>query len=317
MTRKTEKRRALLWAAGAAAAGVGLSLALYRHPLVIAKWYVRRTLILAGLRQRINPRGGGQLSYYHRRRRRDRSDETVVLVHGLGGHAGDWYKTVRSLQDYDVVVVDLPGHGDSQLDGLDWGSETIFEIFSELLDEATGTKPVILVGNSLGGWISMLYAMAFPQRVEKLILVNSAGLHFHVRRRDFVPESRDDARRIIDAVFGQKAPRLPNFMLDSIIEHAGESPIVHAIESREEAPFIDDHLSELKVPTEIIWGAEDQLLPKEHAYRFQERIPEARLHLIEGAGHSPQVEEARLFNQLLCNLLESKACGDGPRVVRY
>lgn len=299
------QKKALLLAAGLGTLGVGLGLsfALYRHPLTLTRWYTRRVLGLSGLRHVIEHHPEGKLSYFTRGAPQDTPKAVVVLVHGLGGDSGNWYKTIKCLRHHDIVALDLPGHGDSQLADQDWTAETLFALFCRLIDSATEDRPVILVGNSMGGWLSILYTLANPHRVQKLILVNSAGLQFPIRRNLLLPETRRDAQQMIESVFGDHAPRLPSFLLDSLIRQSHQSPIAHALEGVDHPSFIGDRLQEISVPTEIIWGNRDQIIPWEHAERFLHNIPDARLHLIDGAGHSPQVGSPREFNQLLSRIL--------------
>ncbi len=309
MTDKKRRRR-IFWASlalGTAGVALGLSVVLYRHPIAALEWYARRTLGLAGLRQRLVEHRRGVWSYFDRPGPDTGSPVTVVLVHGLGGQAGNWFKTVRSLRNYEVVVLDLPGHGDCTFEQLDWTSETVFELFVQLVDEATHDRPLVLVGNSMGGWLSLLYSLKFPHRVARLVLVNSAGLEFDYDRRLLMPRNRRDAQRTVDAVIGDDAPRLPGFMLDAMIQNAEGSPLANAVERVDDAPFVDDQLSDLKVPTEIIWGTADRLIPPSHAQKFYEAIPNARLHPMEGIGHSPQVSAPRHFNRLLEAIVDDAA----------
>lgn len=299
------RRRYLRWVLGISAAGlgIGLALAVFRHPVAFVEWLGRRTLGLAGLRQQLIEHHRGQWSYFSRPNPPN-SEATVVLVHGLGGQAGNWLTTVRSLDDHDVVVLDLPGHGDCMLDEhIDWGSDVVYELFVQLLDEATDDRPLVLVGNSMGGWLSLLYARDHPDRVRQLVLVNSAGLHFDIDQRMLLPETRRDAQRTIDAVYGRNAPRIPGPLLDAMIRNAHKTPIARALDEVSDAPFLDGRLDEIRVPTDIVWGTQDSLLPLSHAHRLHRGIPGSRLHFIEGAGHSPQVSNPWRFNRLLRRLV--------------
>lgn len=306
MSSSDSRRRTALRLALAGAA-VGLTtvaaVALFRHPITLLEWTARRTLGLAGLRQQLVEHHRGQWSYFARPGHRDPSPVTVVLVHGLGGQAGNWYKTVRSLRHVDVVVLDLPGHGDCEIEPFPWGTGTAFELYNQLLDEATDHRPLVLVGNSMGGWLSLLYSLDNPERVRRLVLVNSAGLEFDINRRLLMPANRQQAQRAIDAIYGKNAPRLPGFLLDSMIRRVENTPIAPALEHVDDAPFVDRRLAELTVPTDIIWGTDDGIIPVDHAFRFHQQIPNSRLHLMEGVGHSPQVTEPKPFNRLLRSII--------------
>ena len=310
---RKKKRRLLVFGALGVGIGLGVTLALVRHPLKLANWYARHRLSRAGLRQYFLEGPQGVFSVFKRAEDHPPSEETVVLIHGLGGHAGNWFYTVRALDDYDVAVPDLPGHGDCRLEQLEWTPDELFELFVAEIDAITDDRPLIMVGNSLGGWLSILYALHYPQRVRRLILVNSAGLRFDYPTRLLLPRTRRDARQIIGAVFGDEAPRVPGFMLDALIREANCSPIARALEYSGEPPYVGDRLADIEVPTEIIWGTEDTLIPHSHAYELQKKLRNSRLYLMPGLGHSPQVADARRFNRLLRHILdEPRRLADHP-----
>jgi pimeloyl-ACP methyl ester carboxylesterase len=125
-----------------------------------------------------------------------------------------------------------------------------------------------------------------------------------VKRQYFVPETREDAQRIVDAVFGNESKQLPGFILDAMIRRSRDSVSARALDEVDNARYIDEHLEELQVPTEVIWGTGDTMLPIAHAYQFEEKIPDVRLHLMVGAGHSPQVGSPDAFNRLLRQVIE-------------
>ncbi|MBA2663576.1 MAG: alpha/beta hydrolase [Bradymonadaceae bacterium] len=288
--------------------GLGLGVFVAKRPLTLVEWYLRGRMRIAGLEKKLMAVEGGQLAFFTNGRAAAPGQPTVVLVHGLGGSAGDWSQIIPSLSRHPLIIPELAGHGDSQCGEQLSEPDRLFETFCAQLDHAMASsaasspEKLVLVGNSLGGWLALHYAVTFPERVARLILVNSAGLRFDVDPNLLVPENREQAQTTVKAVFGPHAPKLPDFVLDAIVDQASRSPTKRYI-GHTTVNYFDERLSEVSVPTDIIWGMQDPVIPLEHARRFADEIPNARLHCIEGCGHSPQVGNPREFARLLRELL--------------
>ena len=146
--------------------------------------------------------------------------EPLVFVHGFGTEAAvNWHaQLVAARRHYQVIAPDLPGFGASgRLDG-DHAIAVQVACLRDLLD-TLGHPRVRLVGHSMGGWISLAFAAAFPERVSRLVLVDAAGLRFEpdlTMRPALLPECVDDVRTLIAANF-HRPPRLPGFVLRDVL----------------------------------------------------------------------------------------------------
>lgn len=221
-----------------------------------------------------------------------RGEGTVVLLHGVNDQAGTWFTVAPALaQRFHVILPDLPGHGESEPST---GSLPI----SMLVDRIAGilpSEPFTLLGNSLGGWLAMLYTLRHPGRVRKLILESSGGLDrpFAV---PLVATNREEADVILRAVHGRNY-QPPEWVVEALLERAKDSPLLRVTETAEH--FMDARLGELRVPAHIIWGVDDGVVPVSCAEELQRGIPGAELHVLQGAAHIPHLQQPQRFLQCL------------------
>ncbi len=212
----------------------------------------------------------------------------VVLVHGLGGSARWWRRTAESLaQTHRVIVPDLPGFG--------YGTGATFtlgdapRVLGGLLD-ALGVREAALVGHSFGALACLTTAAAEPGRVSRLVLVGppvrtaSPGLAGNV-----LPVARTVLGLPPSAaltVLGDFATRSPMALLRAAGEILGHG------EPREAGGAV-------AVPTMVVWGERDVLVPLEHAAWVERALPEADMRVIPGAGHVPMLDRPAAFSALL------------------
>ena len=140
----------------------------------------------------------------------------------------------------------------------------------------------------MGGWIATRFAVEYPERVERLYLLNSAGLRRENMHSPYV-EDRIEAHNSIKQMLGYPLP-VPTFVLDALIRNA-QSPayagFIRGYDPREE---LDAVLADVQAPTTIIWGEGDNLLPLICAYDFHQGISNSELVLLPRTGHMPQIQ---------------------------
>lgn len=273
----------------AAAAGglTALTVQAYRHPLETTAALSRSVMLLAGAREGTCDAAGLPIHYYYAGRR----GTPLVFIHGLGGSAENWLFLLPLLsKEYLVYALDLPGFGKTPLapEGANIGTHALY--VQRFLD-ALGYPRAILVGNSLGGWIATRFTVDNPERVRHLYLLNSAGLSREGGHSPYTP-NRESARRAIQAFAGRSLPLIPNVMLDAMVENSLRPAFKGFIEQYDKSEELDDVLDQVRVPTTIIWGTDDRVLPLVCAQDFHEGIPNSRLVLLPGVGHTPQTAAA-------------------------
>lgn len=251
----------------------------------------------------------------------------VVFVHGLSGSWPNFLEQLPAFAaDHRVLALDLPGFGHSPMP-----SERItISGYARLLDRLMGELGIdaaALVGNSMGGFIAAELAIAFPQRVERLVLVSAAGISTHNDPRTMraVPALRR-AERVLaagGAWFASKSDavarraRLRQATLNVVVRHPGRLPGALAAEQLRGAGkpgFIQAleaiigydvraRLPEIACPTLIVWGDHDMLINVRDADVFAELISDSRRFVFEDTGHMAMLERPDAFNALLRDFL--------------
>ncbi|HEX8073306.1 MAG TPA: alpha/beta fold hydrolase [Pyrinomonadaceae bacterium] len=237
----------------------------------------------------------------------------VVLLHGLGGNGTNWAFNVAPLaQKYRVIVPDQIGFGQSDKPQLNYRVGTYVDFLDKFLSELK-VERASLVGNSMGGWIAAAYALAHPEKVERLVLVDAAGFappkDLDLRMlAGLNPSTRAGMRQLAALVFYNKQLFASDAAIDAALTQRMTAGDGYTIQSLVESiargeDMLDGRLGAIKQPTLVVWGREDGLLPLPNGQRFQREIPGAQLVVFDQCGHVPQVEKAAEFNAALLKFL--------------
>lgn len=238
----------------------------------------------------------------------------VLLIHGMAGSSRTWRDVMpRLAEQYTVIAPDLLGHGESAKPLGDYSLGAHASGVRDLLG-ALGIERVTVVGQSLGGGVAMQLAYQHPMFVERLVLIGSGGLGREVNPLlrlftlpgvqylmpimfpRFVREKGDQLARGLQQrgwtnphvaeiwrAYGSlsEPENRPAFVktLRAVIDPGGQA--ISALDRL--------YLCEA-LPTMVMWGDKDPIIPVEHAYRAVEAMPGSRLHIFEGVGHFPHVE---------------------------
>jgi pimeloyl-ACP methyl ester carboxylesterase len=217
----------------------------------------------------------------------------MVLLHGAGDQAGAWARISRPLvEEYRVVIPDLPGHWKSDPRSGPLGIDQVLGGLEAVMESTCSGESCILVGNSMGAWVSMLYAREHPDRVARLVAVNGGAIREDNPQVNLFPTTREEARETMKALMGPATPPMPDFVLDDVIRWARVGPAGRlALTADQMGPFLlDGRLGEVAVPVELVWGDADGLMTMDYAERLLDGLPRARLHTVHGCGHIPQRE---------------------------
>jgi len=246
---------------------------------------------------------------------------TVILIHGLASSLYSWAEVIGPLsQSFDVVALDLPGFGASSqpedLSFADYGPTLLG------LMKALEIEKASLVGNSMGGAVAIQMAARHPEKVDRLVVVDSAGFRLRQGERPFL------VRLLSSRLMGEVADRLPvrrmlsRMTLDRLIhdksrlteerinEYAAPFMRPGAVASARSLllsrvdPDFAQGIRSIKAPTLVLWGRFDPWLPEADADRFVAEIEGARKVVLE-AGHMPQEEQPAEVARLVGDFLHS------------
>jgi pimeloyl-ACP methyl ester carboxylesterase len=275
-----------------------------------------------------------QIELHHRRvtLRREGTGPVVVLVHGLAGDLHTWDAVVGRLAERCTVVApDLPGHGRSDPPAGDYSLGAYATWLRDLLD-ALGHERATIVGHSLGGGIAMQFAYQYPQRCARLVLVASGGLGPDVNialRAAALPGAEGVLSLIAHPQLIALGARISRAaaalgvgwrgglaetvrgyagLADATLRRSFVNSVRAVVDHRGQRISALDRLHLLAdVPTLIVWGTDDRIIPVAHAHAAQQAIPGSRLELFARTGHFPHAARPGRFARVLQAFLEDTA----------
>ena len=265
---------------------------------------------------------------------------TLLLIHGLAGSSRTWRAVMPQLaQECRVLAPDLRGHGESAKPVGDYSLGGFAAMLRDLLG-ALDIDRVTVVGQSLGGGIAMQLAYQHPELAERLVLVGSGGLGREVNWMlraltlpgseyvmpavfpGFVREFGDRVSRVVEKL-GWQAPRVAEmwqaYSSLSHVEHraAFVRTLRAVIDPGGQAINATDRLYLASaMPTLIVWGDADPMIPVAHAYAAHEAMPGSRLEIFEGVGHFPHAEQPDRFARILLDFMRTQPSVADPRYYR-
>ncbi len=270
---------------------------------------------LTSARRRLN---GHDLYYVHAG-----DGPPLVFLHGVLGSHQVWAHLAEEMSATNYVLApDLFGHGMSAKPMADYSLGGHAGVVRDLLD-VLGIHDVTLIGHSLGGGIAMEFTYLFPERVRGLVLVASGGLGREVNLLLRAP-TLPGAELVLPLMASGFARRQGN-MLGSVLSALGVRGSVDVaeawhgfqqlVDSDSRRAFLAtiravvgpdgqrvsaaELLPRLKVPTLLVWGDRDRMIPLAHAQAAVEHLPDARLVVFEGAGHYPHLDQPERFAELM------------------
>jgi pimeloyl-ACP methyl ester carboxylesterase len=265
--------------------------------------------------------------------RRVGSGPAVLLIHGIAGSAETWEQVLPLLaRDHTVVAPDLVGHGESDKPPGDYSLGAHASALRDLLS-VIGFERVTVVGQSFGGGVAMQFAYQFPENCDRLVLVDSGGLGREVSwllRLLTIPGVEYALPVLFPTFVRDRGNELIDFFQRAGFRHAraveGWRAYASLTESENRMAFVrtlrsvvdpggqsvsamDRIYLAARMPTLIIWGERDNMIPVSHAHAAHEAMPDSRLEIIEGAGHFPHVEEPLRFVAILSDFMETTRPG--------
>jgi len=238
------------------------------------------------------------------------SGDPLVVLHGGGGSARTWMKNIEELSGrYTIYAPDLPGFGHSQSIEGDYYIPELVE-FVDKFSHNLGLKSFYLMGHSLGGGIALSYALKFPHKLKKLVLVSSLCLGkeiaLWVRFLSNCVVCRGIGKITLAILRGVKWVAGKLFATVEFVVPLSKFSLSlgrKVTTLKEQTTVLINCLSEIMVPTLVVWGAKDPIVPVSQAYAAAKLIPDCQVKVFEDSGHSVYREEIQEFSQLLTRFL--------------
>lgn len=239
----------------------------------------------------------------------------IVMLHGYSADRNVWPRFARHLvQDYRVIIPDLAGHGATGFDaGWDYSVPAQAQRVAALLDRL-GIAKAHVIGNSMGGFISAHFALAYPQRTLSVGLIDPAGVTspqpsdmeqmLAQGRNPFEISSRAQFDDFYAMTMAQP-PWLPGFVLAAKAEEyqARRPQLAQIFRAFAGRDLLDARLAEIRAPALLLWGREDRLIHVRNTEVWAAGLPNEQVVIWDGIGHMPMVERpaqtAELYRQFL------------------
>lgn len=247
-------------------------------------------------------------------------DQVLVMIHGFSANKENWLRMAKHLhEDYGLVALDLPGHGDStRSPELSYRIPTQATRVREVLD-ALDIEQAHLTGNSMGGAIAAILAAEHPERVHSLSLINSAGIHDRPSELEkalergenpLVIRDTPDFRKVIDFTM-EEPPFIPwpisTAMAKRAMANESINDRIFDDLQRDSTNDFKEALESIGVPTLVLWGEKDRVISVDNASLMASRLPDSRLIILEGIGHMPMVEVPKKTAGHIRALIEESA----------
>jgi pimeloyl-ACP methyl ester carboxylesterase len=248
----------------------------------------------------------GQKIRYHES---GNGDRTIIFLHGLGGYADIWAANVPAFAaKYHLFALDQIGFGSSDKPFLNYRVQTMVD-FLDGFYRAVNIHRATLIGNSLGGWIAAAFTLAHPDKVERLILVDSAGVSNTERAvlPSLNPSSVAGMRAVLNILFYNKAMITDAFAEQAFAGHMRNNDgytinaFIDSMQRKEDT--LDGRLGSIGTPTLVVWGAQDELTPIAMGNAFHEGISGSEMVSLDKCGHVPQAECSARFNDAVLQWL--------------
>jgi pimeloyl-ACP methyl ester carboxylesterase len=263
------------------------------------------------------------------------SGPVIVLVHGITSTSETWDRVMPALaKRFTIVAPDLLGHGGSAKPRGDYSLGAYASGVRDLVI-ALGHERATFVGHSLGGGVAMQLAYQFPERCERLVLIDSGGLGQEVSlllRSATLPGAELvlpllasdrvlNAGRGVGRFFGRFGLRVRTDIAEmarghaSLADHEARAAFVHTLRTIVDpmGQRVNAHdrlyLAE-EVPFLVIWGQRDSIIPVAHAHAVHARVPSSHLEIFETAGHFPHVDEPQRFIEVLTEFIDTTEPAD-------
>jgi pimeloyl-ACP methyl ester carboxylesterase len=229
--------------------------------------------------------------------------EVLLLLHGLMGGLSNWEVVIEEFsKNYKVILPIMPVY---DMPVLTTGVKTLAKFIHKFI-RFKKLENVIILGNSLGGHVALIYVLTHPEMVRAMVLTGSSGLYENAFGGTFPRrESRDFVKEKTEYTFYD-----PKVATDELVDEVyalvnDRHKVIRLLAMAKSAirHNMKEDLHKMNLPVCLIWGKDDKITPPEVADEFHELLPDSELHWIDKCGHAPMMEHPHEFNRLLKGFL--------------
>ena len=248
---------------------------------------------------------------YDYRSHKSENYKFLILLHGLGASAERWLPIAPTLSKYfRVIVPDIIGFGYSDKPTVEYTMDFFIEFFEEFIENMHIHRPIV-IGSSFGGYLATEFAIRFSSRVEKLVLAAPAGM---MRSSTNVldqyimaalyPTYENALRAFMDMAYD------PSIVTDDTVRDFinrmrlpnAKYAFMSTLLGIRDSPRLLGRLSKIQVPTLLVWGDSDNMIPLQYSKEYNE-IPGSNLVILKDCGHTPFIEKPTIFSQTILKFL--------------
>ena len=236
---------------------------------------------------------------------------SLLILHGWGGSSSSWVRVQNILakKGYRVIVPDFPGFGKSKTPPEAWGLKEYSDFILNFI-EAVGLEKFFLLGHSFGGRIAVKFTLLYADKVQKLILCDSAGIKpktglktklifilAKIGNAIFTPKIlsrfKDGARNVFYIFLRHKDYVKADGTMKEIIKKVLNEDLLQ-------------ELPQINIKTLLIWGEIDKLVPLKYGHIFKEKIKDSEMIVLPEIGHSPNLETPKKLSEIILKFLNSR-----------
>jgi pimeloyl-ACP methyl ester carboxylesterase len=262
-----------------------MSVVFYRHPVWMVNQALDLRLRIAGFRSEYVRVGSYRVHYFV-----GGEGTPLLLIHGLGARSEDWTPEmpVYARNGFRVYAIDLLGCGRTDRPDITYTIGEQVDLVQGFLT-AMHVEKADVVGWSMGGWIALQFALLHPQRVNRLVAMDSAGLKFMTNLSpDILEPNTVPQLERLEAVLMAHQYYIPGFVQRDLLQtmESNRRVVDRTLQSllREEGNFAGQ-LGHLQMPVLLVWGQQDELIPPSVGNQMHDAIPQSVLELYAGCGH--------------------------------
>lgn len=229
--------------------------------------------------------------------------EVLLLLHGLMGALSNWEGVINEYKSqYRIIIPMLPIY---ELPILTTGVSTLGKFVHKFIKHKK-LKDIVLLGNSLGGHVGLIYTLNHQEVVKALVLSGSSGLYENAFGGSFPRrESYDFIKEKVEFTFYDPATATKE-LVDEVFETVNDRSRVIRILAMAKSAIrhnMSKDLHKIKIPVCLIWGKNDKVTPPEVAVEFHQLLSDSELNWVDNCGHAPMMEQPEEFNKYLKGFL--------------